>query len=263
MSTALRSVGLLDALSSAPPGPSVATPCSHARLHRLATDAGEKCGLEGRRQVLEVRVSGLVKEYVGINAYMEIDSLNRLLGDGNGISGVYLATDPAERALVYDALKGMPRVAGTMAQEDAIRTFYETMGGTFLLFTFVITVLAASIAFGVVYNSARIALSERGRELASLRVLGFTRGEISYILLGELGVLIAAGIPTGFVLGKAMAVYISERLQSDLFRVPFVMEPSTYGFAAAVVVASALLSGLLVRRRLDRLDLVAVLKTRE
>ncbi|MBE0603684.1 MAG: ABC transporter permease [Deltaproteobacteria bacterium] len=219
--------------------------------------------LEGRRRVLEVRVSGLVKEYVGINAYMEIDSLNRLLGDGNAISGVYLATDPAERRLVYDALKGMPRVAGTMAQEDAIRTFYETMGGTFLMFTFVITVLAASIAFGVVYNSARIALSERGRELASLRVLGFTRGEISYILLGELGVLIAAGIPSGFVLGKVMAIYISERLKSDLFRVPFVMEPSTYGFAAAVVVVSALLSGLLVRRRLDRLDLVAVLKTRE
>jgi len=144
-----------------------------------------------------------------------------------------------------------------------IRTFYETMGGTFLMFTFVITVLAASIAFGVVYNSARIALSERGRELASLRVLGYTRGEISYILLGELGVLIAAGIPAGFVIGKVMAVYISERLKSDLFRVPFVMEPSTYGFAAVVVVVSALLSGLLVRRRLDRLDLVAVLKTRE
>ena len=112
-------------------------------------------------------------------------------------------------------------------------------------------------------NGARIALSERGRELASLRVLGFTRGEISYILLGELGVLIAAGIPAGFFLGKWMAIGISERLKSDLFRVPFVMEPSTYGFAAAVVVVSALLSGLLVRHRLDRLDLVAVLKTRE
>lgn len=219
--------------------------------------------LEGKRRVLEVPVSGMVKEYVGINAYMEIGSLNRLLGEGDAISGVYLATDPAERRLVYDALKGMPRVAGTTAQEDAIRTFYETMGGTFLVFTFVITALAASIAFGVVYNSARIALSERGRELASLRVLGFTRGEIAYILLGELAVLIAAGIPSGFLLGKAMAVFISERLKSDLFRVPFVMEPSTYGFAAAVVAVSALLSGLLVRRRLDRLDLVAVLKTRE
>ncbi|MEW6720788.1 MAG: FtsX-like permease family protein [Thermodesulfobacteriota bacterium] len=219
--------------------------------------------LEGKRRVLEIPVAGLVPEYVGVNAYMEMDALNRLLGEGDVISGAYLSVDRAERALVYDALKRMPAVAGTMAQEDAIRTFYETMGGTFLLFTLVITALAGSVAVGVVYNSARIALSERARELASLRVLGFTRGEISFILLGELGALVAAGIPLGFLLGEGMARYIADELKSDLFRVPFVMEPSTYGFAAAVVVASAVLSGLLVRRRLDRLDLVAVLKTRE
>ena len=137
------------------------------------------------------------------------------------------------------------------------------MGGTLLLFTFVITLLAASVAFGVVYNSARIALSERSRELASLRVLGFTRGEISYILLGELGLLTVAGIPVGFLVARGMTAYIAERMKSDLYRVPMVMEWSSYGFAAAVVIVSALLSGLLVRRRLDRLDLVAVLKTRE
>jgi putative ABC transport system permease protein len=150
-----------------------------------------------------------------------------------------------------------------VVREDAIRSFYETMGGTLLLFTFVITLLAGSVAFGVVYNSARIALSERSRELASLRVLGFTRGEISYILLGELGLLTLAGIPVGFLLSRGMTAYIAERMKSDLYRVPMVMEWSSYGFAAAVVIVSALLSGLLVRRRLDRLDLVAVLKTRE
>lgn len=236
----------------------------------LAESLGVRAGdrvtvevLEGKRRVLEVPVAGLVKEYIGINAYMGMDVLNRLLGEGDVISGAYLAVDRADRGMVYDALKRMPAVAGTMAQEDAIRTFYETMGGTFLLFTLVVTVLAGSVAVGVVYNSARIALSERARELASLRVLGFTRGEISYILLGELGVLVAAGIPLGFLLGEGMARYIAEELKSDLFRVPFVMEPSTYGFAAAVVIVSAILSGLLVRRRLDRLDLVAVLKTRE
>ena len=127
----------------------------------------------------------------------------------------------------------------------------------------VLLLLAASVAFGVVYNSARIALSERSRELASLRVLGFTRGEISYILLGELGLLTVAGIPVGFFIARGMTAYIAERMKSDLFRVPMVMEGSSYGFAAAVVIVSALLSGLLVRRRLDRLDLVAVLKTRE
>jgi putative ABC transport system permease protein len=219
--------------------------------------------LEGTRPVREVPVAGLVGEYFGVNAYMDLHTLNRLLGEGNAISGAFLSADREDRQTVYDALKGMPGVAGTVVREDAIRSFYETMGGTLLLFTFVITLLAASVAFGVVYNSARIALSERSRELASLRVLGFTRGEISYILLGELGLLTVAGIPVGFLIARGMTAYIAERMKSDLYRVPMVMEGSSYGFAAAVVIVSALLSGLLVRRRLDRLDLVAVLKTRE
>ncbi|MGE5285198.1 MAG: ABC transporter permease [Actinomycetota bacterium] len=219
--------------------------------------------LEGARPVRNVPVVGLVGEYFGVNAYMDLHALNRLLGEENAISGAFLSADRADRQSVYDSLKGMPGVAGTVVREDAIRSFYETMGGTLLLFTFVITLLAASVAFGVVYNSARIALSERSRELASLRVLGFTRGEISYILLGELGLLTAAGIPLGFLIARGMAAYIAERMKSDLYRVPMVMEGSSYGFAAAVVIVSALLSGLLVRRRLDRLDLVAVLKTRE
>lgn len=219
--------------------------------------------LEGSRRVKEVPVEGLVGEYFGVNAYMNMDALNRLLGEGNAISGAFLSADREDRQTVYDALKGMPRVAGTVIREDAIRSFYETMGGTLLLFTFVITLLASSIAFGVVYNSARITLSERSREMASLRVLGFTRGEISYILLGELGVLTAAGIPVGFLIGHGIAAYIAEQMKSDLYRVPMVMAPSSYGFAAAVVIVSALLSGLLVRHHLDHLDLVAVLKTKE
>jgi len=219
--------------------------------------------LEGSRPVKEIPVAGLVGEYFGVNAYMEMGSLNRLLGEGDAISGVFLSADREDRRKVYDGLKGMPRVAGTVVREDAIRSFYETMGGTLLLFTFVITLLAGSLAFGVVYNSARIALSERSRELASLRVLGFTRGEISYILLGELGVLTVAGIPLGFLLAQGMAAYIASQMKSDLYRVPLVMAPSSYGFAAVVVVVSALLSSLLVRHRLNRLDLVGVLKARE
>lgn len=219
--------------------------------------------LEGSRPIRDVPVAGLVGEYFGVNAYMDLYALNRLLGEGNAISGAFLSADREDRQTVYDALKEMPGVAGTVVREDAIRSFYDSMGGTLLLFTFVITLLAGSIAFGVVYNSARIALSERSRELASLRVLGFTRGEISYILLGELGVLTLAAIPLGFLIAQGITAYISERMKSDLYRVPMVMEWSSYGFAAAVVIVAALLSGLLVRRRLDRLDLVAVLKTRE
>ena len=233
---------------------------------RLGLRAGDRVTvevMEGRRAVREVPVAGLAGEYFGVNAYMDLYALNRMLGEGDAISGAFLSVDREDRQKVYDAIKGMPGVAGTVVTEDAIRSFYETMGGTMLLFTLVITLLAASVAFGVVYNSARIALSERSRELASLRVLGFTRGEISYILLGEIGLLTVAGIPAGFLISRGMTAYIAARMKSDLFRVPMVMDPSSYGFAAAVVILSAILSGLLVRSRLDRLDLVAVLKTRE
>jgi putative ABC transport system permease protein len=137
------------------------------------------------------------------------------------------------------------------------------MAETILIFTFINTILAGIIAFGVVYNSARIALSERSRELASLRVLGFTREEISYILLGELGILTLAAIPLGFLVGRGMCAYIANSLQSDLFRIPLILEPDTYSFAALVVILSACVSALIIRRRLNRLDLIAVLKSKE
>jgi putative ABC transport system permease protein len=127
----------------------------------------------------------------------------------------------------------------------------------------VTSILAGTIAFGVVYNSARIAMAERSRELASLRVLGYTRAEISYIFLGQLGLLTLAAIPLGFILGKGLCNYIAIALSSDLFRIPAVVEPATYSLAATVVVVSACVSGLIVRHRLNRLDLVSALKAKE
>ena len=120
-----------------------------------------------------------------------------------------------------------------------------------------------SIAFGVVYNNARISLSERSREMATLRVLGFTRAEISFILLGELAVLTLSAIPLGFLVGRALCAYVIRVLQTDLFRIPLVVEPAVYAFAATVVLGSAIISSLVVRHRLDHLDLVAVLKMKE
>jgi putative ABC transport system permease protein len=219
--------------------------------------------LEGSRPVRQVPVAALVKQYIGVGAYMDLTALNRLLREGESVSGAYLAVDSRDLDEVYAALKEMPRIAGAVVRESAIRNFYETMGETLLIFTTINTLLAGTIAFGVVYNNARIALAERSRELASLRVLGFTRAEVSYILLGELAVLTLAAIPVGFVTGRALAAYIVAHLRSDLYRVPLVLAPNTYAFAATVVLVSALLSGLIVRRRLDHLDLVAVLKTRE
>ena len=219
--------------------------------------------LEGSRPVRKVPVASLAKQYVGVSAYMELSALNRLLREGNAISGAYLSVDEQFRPAVYATLKGMPRIAGTVIREDAIRSFYDTLGESLLIFTFINTVLAGTIAFGVVYNSARIALSERSRELASLRVLGYTRGEISYILLGEIFAFTLAAIPIGFLFGRVMCGYIAANLQSDLYRVPLVLESGTYAFSAAVVLASTCFSALSMRRKLFRLDLVAVLKARE
>lgn len=219
--------------------------------------------LEGNRPVRQVPVAGLVKQYIGLMGYMDLAALNRLMHEGSAVSGAYLATDSLYQKEIYRKLVEMPRVAGTVVRKDEIRNFYETQAESMLFFTFVATLLAGVIAFGVVYNSARINLAERSHELASLRVLGYTKGEISYILLGELGLLTLAAIPLGFLIGRGLCAYIAQALESDLFRIPVATEPSTYALAAAVVLVSASASGLIVRHRLDHLDLVAVLKTKE
>ena len=219
--------------------------------------------LEGNRPVREATVVGLVREYLGVSGYMHLAALNQFMQEGPTISGAYLGVDSAQLAALYKRLKGMPRIAGLAERVQEIRNFNRVMDETMLFFTYVATVFAVIIAFGVIYNSARIGLTERGRELGSLRVLGFTRAEVAYILLGELGLLTLVAIPLGLWLGVGMCYYIAHTMQNDLFRVPVVLVPQTYAFACAVVLVSALLSGLAVRRRLDQLDLIAVLKSAE
>jgi len=219
--------------------------------------------LEGNRPVRQMPVVGLVQQYIGTIGYMDMTALSRFMREGDAISGVYLSVDEIYRHDIYNELINMPRVAGAVVRKDDIKNFYETQAEALLFFTFIATILAGTIAFGVVYNSARIALSERSRELASLRVLGYTRAEISYIFLGEFGLLTLFAIPFGFILGYGLSAYIAKAISSELFRVPIVVETATYSLAAVVVIASACLSGLIVRHRLDHLDLVAVLKARE
>jgi putative ABC transport system permease protein len=219
--------------------------------------------LEGAKPLRQVPVVGLAQQYIGVMGYMDLSALNRLMREDHAISGAYLTVDSLKQPKIYRTLVEMPRVAGTFVREDEIKNFYETQAEVLLFFTFVATLLAATIAFGVVYNSARIALSERSRELASLRVLGYTRTEISFIFLGELGLLTLAAIPLGFLIGRGMSAYLAKAIESDLFRIPVLVEPATYSLAATAVVVSACLSGLIVRHRLDHLDLVGVLKAKE
>ncbi len=219
--------------------------------------------LEGNRAVLQIPVTGLTNEYLGVSAYLQRTTLNRLLREDSAVTGAYLAVDNAYHDRVYTNLDEMPRVAGTVVRESAIKSFYRTMEETILFFTFVTALLGGVIAFGMVYNSARIALSERDRELASLRVLGFTQGEIAYILLGELAVLTLAALPLGFLFGQGLCAYLSHEIRSDLYRVPLVLEVDTFAFASSVVLASSVVSGLMMWHKLKRLDLIGVLKTRE
>ena len=219
--------------------------------------------LEGSKTILQVPVVAVVKLYLGVMGYMDISALNRLMKEGEAISGAYLMTDANYQEKLYRSFVNMPRVSGTIVRRNEIKNFYDVQAKGMLFFTFIATLMACSISIGVVYNNARIALSERSRELSSLRVLGYTRGEISYILLGELAIIALAAIPLGFLVGRALCAYIAKSLASDLFRVPLIIEIPTYALAAAIVLASASVSGLIVRHKLDHLDLVEVLKTRE
>src|SRR6185436_17032339 len=179
------------------------------------------------------------------------------------ITGAALTLDPAEVARFYATVKTLPTVAGVALRAVTLQNFRETMAASMNMQIFFNVLFAGIIAFGVVYNSARVSPSERARELASLRVLGFTRAEISLILLGELAVLTLLALPVGAAIGFVLGQVIMTAFTNEVYRLSFVTSPATVAWSFLVVIAAALVSGLLVRRRLDRLDLVGVLKTRE
>ena len=209
-----------------------------------------------------VPVVALHDELIGGAAYMERGALNRLLHEGDVASGAYLALDRGAERAVFADLKRVPGVAGTMSRAAMLDNFERTMARSLRITVGIVVFAASAIALGVVYNGARIALSERGRELASLRVLGFTRREVAAILLGEQGALTAVSIPLGFAIGFAFCALLARAFATERHRFPLVVTGGTYVFAAAVVLVAAALAGLSMRRRINRLDLVAVLKTR-
>jgi putative ABC transport system permease protein len=219
--------------------------------------------LEGMRFVRQVPVVALVDDSVGLQAYMRIDALRAMLHEGGVITGAAVTLDPAAIERFYTAVKTLPAIAGVALTAVTLQNFRETMAENMNLQIVLNVMFAGIIALGVVYNSARVSLSERERELASLRVLGFTRGEISLILLGELAVVTVLALPVGAVIGFVLGQVIMTAFNNEVYRLSFVTSPATVAWSFLVVIAAAVVSGLLVRRRLDRLDLVAVLKTRE
>ncbi len=216
--------------------------------------------LEGERPVIDVPVAAVVAGYLGTSAYMRIDALNRLMREGSSVSGAFLQTDADATRRLYRELKEMPRVAGVNVKSAAIVAFRKTVAENMLRMRAIQATFASIIAFGVVYNAARITLAERARELASMRVLGFTRGEVSVVLLGELGVLLVAAVPVGLVLGRLLAATIVAALETESYTIPLVILPSTYASAVLIVLIASGVSALIVRRGVDKLDMVSVLK---
>lgn len=219
--------------------------------------------LEGRSRVFPLVVADIFETYMGSPVYVEIETLARMLGEQPMVNSVHLRVDPLQRAQLLRELKLLPAVGAITLKEAAIQSFDETMARTMLIFISFFIVFSGALAVGVTYNAARIALSERGRELAALRVLGFTRAEISYLLLGEIALLTLIALPIGCLVGWALARLMVSRFETELFRAPFIIEPSTYALAMIVGIAATTLCALIVRRRVDRLDLIGVLKTRE
>jgi putative ABC transport system permease protein len=219
--------------------------------------------LEGERLVRALPVAGVYHDYAEPSALIHVGALQRLLREGDAYSGAHLAVEPGHVDELYAKLKQAPKVAGVLIKDLALKNFNETLAENLLRMKAINLVFAAVIAFGVVYNSARIALAERSRDLATLRVLGFTRGEIAAILLGELAALTAAAVPVGLGLGFGMVWLAATFLDTETQRFPAVVSAATCAFAVALTLAAAVLSGLVVRRGLTKLDLVAVLKARE
>jgi putative ABC transport system permease protein len=232
-------------------------------LHAKRGDTLEIELFGNKRKHAEVPVIDIIQTYIGLASFMDIEALARLLGEQPRMSGVHLLLDPAVTPAFFTKAKEQPKLSGLALQRVSLAKFRETIAENIRIQIIVYAALATIIAFGVVYNSARIQFSERARELASLRVLGFTELEVSRVLLIEFAVFTLIAVPLGWLAGVGLAYALVMGFQSELYRVPFVITRDTFAWSALIVIAAVAISALIVRRRVGRLNLVDVLKTRD
>jgi putative ABC transport system permease protein len=219
--------------------------------------------LEGKRPVRTVKLAGLATDFSGMTAYMDMRALNRLLGDGDIISGASFRLDAAHRAEFLRALKRIPRVSWVAIKESLRENFRQTTAASIGLIRKIYTGFALIVAFGVIYNNARISLAERARELATLRVIGFSLREVGGVLVTELVILGLVAVPPGLLLGTGFAAAILKAVNTETVRLPLILTSANYAFAVLVVAIASILSGLVVLRKLNQLDLVGALKAPE
>ncbi|QPH52943.1 FtsX-like permease family protein [Pontivivens ytuae] len=247
----------------APPGGVMLSARLARQLDIAVGDVVEAEFMSGKRGTYTLPVTGFVTQFFGLGAYMDEATLNAMFQQAPQVSVINITFDTAEEDALHASLRELPNLSGTIMMVENRRSFEETIGENILIVTTIYAMLGILITVGVAYNGARIQLSERARELASLRILGFTRGEVSYVLVGETMLLALIAQPFGWWIGWRVAKLMTDSFASDLYTIPLVIEPATYANASLIVLSAALLSVLVVRRRLDTLNLVSVMKTRE
>lgn len=233
---------------------------------KLGVQAGEQVEVEflmGRQHRTRVQVAAIVHTLIGKQAFMDLQALHRLAREGAGVTEASLQVDPLAMPAFWQAVKRAPVIVSVLDKASSLAGFQETTSRNMGVFSSVLSLFAVAMAVGIVYNAARISLSERAWELASLRVMGMTRAEVSVLLLAPLTAELLLALPLGAVCGWALASWLMHLMSSENIDFPVVIAPATYAWAALMVLAAGLVSALLVRRHLDRLDLVAVLKVRE
>ncbi|MEQ8659039.1 MAG: FtsX-like permease family protein [Hyphomicrobiales bacterium] len=251
------------AVLDAPPGGIVLSRRLATQMHVSPGDSLEVEFLSGRQGTYELTVSALVDQYFGLGAYMDLGYVNQLFRQSPRISVANVTLDDVQINDLHAAITDIPELTGTIMMTQTRRSFQDTIRQNVIVMNTIYMIIAVLITIGVAYNSARVQLSERARELASLRILGFTRGQVSYILVGETMLLALLAQPLGWALGRLFTGAMVNAFSSDLYALPLILKPATFSTASLVVLAAALGSVLLVRRRLDTMDLVAVMKTRE
>jgi putative ABC transport system permease protein len=219
--------------------------------------------LDGMRPELVVPVAAFCDDFAGVIAYMDLDTLNHLLGEGDRISGAYLTVAGGQWRNFLHATKETPQARSVVIKTAMRASFRKTTEQTIGLLRTIYSVFATVVAFGIVYNSARIALSERQRELATLRVIGFTRGEVGAVLVGELAILTLVALPFGLLLGSGFAAGIITSINTEFVRLPLIFTAANYAYAVAIVALASVLSAIIACRYLNRLDLVGALKAAE
>jgi len=252
-------------------GPEVAVPVDGVVLTKTLGDVlGLRIGdrpevevREGDRRTVRPVVVAFVDESVGMSIYAQAGTLAALEGDLGAVSSVLLKVDPLRAAEVDAELRRSPSIIDVSDASGDMQRMLDMNTSFMNVWTAISIMLSAGVVFGVVYNNARIGLAARARDLASLRVLGFTRGEISWILLGNQAIEVALAVPLGLWLGRGWARQFMRTVDQETFRWEVAIAPRTYLLSVVVTLFAAAASALWVRRSLDTLDLVAVLKARE